>query len=66
MLLFRLLTENDSMIKCSDFQHMTQKELSDSVVTKFLPVLPTNLYEQGLTALISLKTKTRNSIDAEL
>lgn len=54
------------MIKRSDFQHMAQKELSDIVITKFLLVLPTDLYKQGLTALISLKTKTRNSIDAEL
>lgn len=51
------------MIKRSDFQHMAQKELSDIVITKFLLVLPTDLYKQGLTALISLKTKTRNGID---
>lgn len=42
---------------------MTQKlfkELSDFAVTKFLPFL------QGFAALISLKTKTRNNIDAEI
>lgn len=54
------------MIKRSDFQHMAHKELSDILITKFLLVLPTDLYKQGLTAPISLKTKTRNSIDAEL
>lgn len=50
----------------SDFWHRTQKELSDSAITNFFLFLPTNLYEQGSTALISLKTKTGNSIDAEL
>lgn len=48
---------------------MTQKlleELSDIAIPKFLPFLSTNIYKQGITALISIKAKNRNSIDAEL
>ena len=47
---------------------MTQKLLKELtlLILRFLPFVSTNIYDHAFTALISIKTKTRNSIDAEL
>lgn len=55
--LLGLSVENHEMIGPSDFWHVTQKELSDTARAKPPPLLPSNLYGQGFTALISLQQK---------